>query len=218
MDGRVPARLVHDQVEVVLGRQARGAIPAPSQFGRLALQRAHGHRVELGVNAFGQVPVEIAQVATHHLVGDNCERVAGVQCERGAVRARQRGFTAALLTAVGNVVVDEKRVVQQLDAHRQRHRVRRRSPKAATRRQAEGGTDRLAAAHRVVAHRSVQPVERFAVRDRVDHGPANGLACGAQDRVDRSDGGVVVCRDRHGTRISIGSHWSANPSTSSNAR
>ena len=57
MDGRVPAGLVHDQLEVVLGLQLLHAIPAPAELGRLALERAQRHGVELGQEALGEFAV-----------------------------------------------------------------------------------------------------------------------------------------------------------------
>ena len=57
--GRVPARLVHDQVEVVLGLERGDAVVAPAELGGLALERAQGHRVELRQHAVAEVLAEL---------------------------------------------------------------------------------------------------------------------------------------------------------------
>ena len=76
VDGRVPARLVHDEVEVVLGRQPRHGVAAPAELGRLALEGPQRHGVELVEQAFAQVVVEAAGVLPQHLVRQDGERVA----------------------------------------------------------------------------------------------------------------------------------------------
>ena len=130
MDGGVPARLVHDQVEVVLGLQLLDIVELPPDLGRLSLQGAHRHRVELGPDQVGEVPIEAAGGPAQHLPGDHRKAVAGIQRGRQPVLRRQRRPTAAHLAAVGDVVVDEKGVVQQLDCDRDAQKVVASAPNA----------------------------------------------------------------------------------------
>ena len=46
MDGRVPARIVHDQLEVVLGLEILDIVALPTGFDGLSFQSALGHGVE----------------------------------------------------------------------------------------------------------------------------------------------------------------------------
>src|SRR5207344_1767617 len=58
VDRRVPARLVHDQGEVVLRGEVEDVVFSPAELGRLALEGPKRHRVELGVDPIGDATVE----------------------------------------------------------------------------------------------------------------------------------------------------------------
>ena len=115
-------------------------------------------------------------MASQDLVGEHGQRVAGVQREPEAVLGRERRPTAAALAAVDDVVVDEERVVQQLDRHGDRQDVAVAAAERAARRHAQRGPDRLARPARVRARDPVEPAVRLAVRDGVEHRAADEAA------------------------------------------
>jgi hypothetical protein len=144
MDRRVPARLVHDQVEVVVGPDLRRRVALPAQLGGLALQRAQRHRVELVEQAVGQRGVERPGVAPQHPVGQHGQGIPGVQGEAQAVLGRQRGPTPPALAPVDDVVVDQEGVVQHLDGGRRTERVLGRTAEGLAGREAQSRADGFA--------------------------------------------------------------------------
>src|ERR1700733_1307661 len=58
MNGGVPACFMHDQMQVVFGPQVFDLVELPAHLGRLALERAHRHRVEFGPHQIREVAVE----------------------------------------------------------------------------------------------------------------------------------------------------------------
>jgi hypothetical protein len=116
--GRVPAGLLHDQVEVVVRRQVGAAIPLPSQLARLAVDCLAGHEVELRPDPCGEPPPEQALVVSEGTEREHGEPVARVDREGPAVPAVQRGLPPPQVTVVLDVVMDEEGGVEQLDRGR----------------------------------------------------------------------------------------------------
>ena len=83
--------------------------------------------------------------------------------------AGKRRPPSAALAAVDDVVVDEERVVQQLDRDGDRQDVAVAPAERAARRHAQRGPDRLPRPARVRARDAVEPAVRLAVRDGVEH-------------------------------------------------
>jgi hypothetical protein len=65
----------------------------------------------------GRIASKAASRPAQHLVGHECQTVTCVERRGYPVRRRQRGSATAHLAAVGNVVVDEKSVMHQLDCY-----------------------------------------------------------------------------------------------------
>ena len=119
-------------------------IRLPTDFGRLPLQCAEGHGVELAPDEIRQIAIKPAGCAPQHLAGDDRQRVAGVQCRGRAVRRRESGPAPTHLAAVGYIVVDEKGVVQQFDCDGDPEKIVGSRAECATRRQTQRRTQRLA--------------------------------------------------------------------------
>ena len=205
--GRVPARLVHDQVEVVLGLQRGHAVVAPAELGGLALERAQGHRVELRQHPVAEVLAEPPGMAAQHAVGQHGQSVARVQRQPQSVLGDQRRAPAAALGAVDDVVVDEEGVVQQLDRHGDGQRVAVVAAEGAARGHAQRGADALAGPARVRPRDAIEPAVRLAVRDDVEHRTA-----------DEPPDVLAVLLDAQVTVTCSGSHRSGAPSACSTPR
>ena len=145
-----------------------------------------------------------------HLVREHGERVAGVEREPEPVLGGKRRSPAAQLAAVDDVVVDQERVVQQLDRDGDRARRPRRSPPNA-RHVARHSAGRIALPGRLgyVAHDAVEPAVRLAVGDGVEHRAANEAAGVLQDALDEVVG-FDVDHGHASTTTSTGSHASAS--------
>ena len=152
MDRRVPARLAHDEVEVVVRRQLHGSVATPAELDGLPLHGVARHPVELLRHQAGEARTELLLVVPEGAGGEEGQGVAGVDRQGHADLRVEGRRAAAQLAVVLDVVVDEERVVEHLDGGRRRERVVELAAERDARRQAQAGTDRLAAATGVVGH------------------------------------------------------------------
>src|SRR5205823_3557093 len=120
-DGRVPARLLEDHLEVVrLGELGR-VVPPPAELDRLALDRLARHALGLLEDAHGEPGAEPQAVVQEGAEPEKRERVADVHRERDAMERVERRPTAPLVALVLDVVVDEEGVVEELERDRRAH-------------------------------------------------------------------------------------------------
>ncbi len=169
MDGGVPARLVHDQIQIVVGPEFLDVVELPAHFGCLALEGAHRHRVEFSPHQLGQVAIEPTGRPPQHL---SCHHRQCITCVEGcsdSVRCSQSWPATAHFTAVGDVVMHQERVVQHLDRHSKTQQLVRVRSECAAGRQTQRGAQRLTRPRRIRAHRCIEPLAGFAVGHCVEH-------------------------------------------------
>ncbi len=150
---RVPARLLDDHVEVVVGRQVGAALPLPAQLPRLPVDRLPGHEVELRPDLGGQPVPQPVLVVPQRAQREDGEPVAGVHRECPTVPAVERRPTSPQLTVVLDVVVDEEGGVEELDRRGGRQGVLDVTPERRAGREAERRTQALAGPLQVVRGR-----------------------------------------------------------------
>src|SRR5436189_3632177 len=155
-DGRVPARLLEDHLEVVrLGELGR-VVPPPAELDRLALDRLARHALGLLEDAHGEPGAEPQAVVHEGAEPEERERVADVHGERDAMERVQRRATAPLVALVLDVVMDEEGVVEELERDRRAQCVLASRAEGARRRDAEGWPQHAPAAARVVGDEVVE--------------------------------------------------------------
>src|SRR6202522_1804618 len=108
------------------------------------------------------------------------QHVAGIQGEWYAVKQVQRGPATPLFAFVLDVIVNQQRVVQQLDRHRGEQRFFEAGAYRAGGRDAETGTHHLASALGIVSDQIVQVPPRLARGKIVTYRSAGELAVFAQ--------------------------------------
>jgi len=204
---------VHDQVEVVGRAEVDDLVVQPAQLDGLPLQGAQCHGVELGPHRLGQFVIQPGGGPAQHLAGHHREAVTDVDGRGSTVGGGQGGPAAAHQAAVGDVVVHQKRVVQQLDRHGDADQVggvgAEHPPGGLAQRRAQP----LARPRRVLPHRRVQPPRRFAVGQRVEHGAPDVAGHLAQPVLDtRDEFGVGETGHDAATVRATGSHTSGWPS------
>ena len=122
VDRGVPAGLVHDQIQVVLWSHVLDLIepanPPPSPDPRACEAPSCRTRPTPGRPDPGRV-CRVARRSTWPAT--IARRVAGVERRRHPVRRRKRRPTTTHLTSVGDIVMNQKSIVQQFDCHGDAH-------------------------------------------------------------------------------------------------
>ena len=171
MDGRVPARLVHDEVQVVLGREVDDAVAAPPELDRLTLHGASHHRVELIGDPIGDRDRIAVEGLADGPLGQHRQRVARVQRETDTCARVQGRFAPSTQAAVRDVVVDQEGVVEHLDRDGRKHHLGLVTAERDRGGQADRRADVLGRPSGIVADQVVQPAVGLAVGDaRHQHG------------------------------------------------
>jgi hypothetical protein len=114
-DRRVPAGLLHDELEVVGRAEVEPVVLPPAELERLAVDGLGAHELELGHHPLGHAGPEAGNVVPERGQCQQGQSVPGVERERRAVGAMEGGLPAAQLARVLDVVVHEERVVQRLE-------------------------------------------------------------------------------------------------------
>ena len=172
MNRRVPARLVHDQIEVVVGPQVADPVATPAQLARLALDRSARHQIEFVGDPRGKPAPQPLPVLAQGGAGEDRKRISGVDRQRDTVLGVQRGPPSAQQTGVLDVVMDQERVVQKLERDRGRQRLVELAAERDGGCEAEGRPDRLPAPPGVLGDQVPQVLTRL----RVGHVMAQGIA------------------------------------------
>ena len=205
------------RLEVVLRLQVHHVVAANRLRG-LPFQGAHGHGVEFVPDLICKVGIQLPRRPSQHLPRHHRESIPGIERRGSPMRLSKRRPATAYLAAVGDVVVDEKGVVQQFNCHRNADQSVRSRAEGAAGREAQRRTQGLTRARRVLAHRTVEPSDRFTVGHSIEHRPAYHLAHIAQVAFNLGNQGRRADGAGHGsnglTASSTGSHMSGWPSAS----
>ena len=192
------------RVEVVLGRQVDHRVAAPAELGGLTLHGAQHHDLELAGNPVGERRGVAVERSAQDALGQHGQAVAGVERESDAVLGVQGVEAATQEAAVGDVVVDQERVVQQLDGDCGSHDVPSSAPERLARREAQRGTDELGGTGGIVPDQVVEPRGRLAVGQLGDESGTGQVAVLGELRRDL---GVASDR-RHGSAATSSSSTS----------
>src|SRR5689334_9634155 len=180
---RVPARLLSDELEIVAGLEVHDVVRPPAEFGGLALDRAGEHVNELVGHSLGQPGTERSAVP-QRFHGEHGQGVPHVDGDRRAVRAMQRRLPAPLQAAVLDVIVDEERVVGQLDGDRGTQRLVDRPAEGLAGGQQQGRADALSGPGRIVPHEVVEVPAGCPAAQVTLHGVAGETRVLAEHRLD----------------------------------
>ena len=156
---------------------------APAELDGLALDGAGEHVHELVGHPLGQPGTERGAVP-QRLHGQHGQGISHVDGDRRAVHAMQRRPPAPLNAVVLDVVVDEERVVGQLDGDRGTQRLVDRPAEGLAGCQQQGRADSLAGPSGIVPHEVVEvPAGRPAAQVML-HGVAGEARVLAERRLD----------------------------------
>src|SRR5439155_1528353 len=196
VDGRVPARLLEDHLEVVGVRERYCIVAPPPELERLPLDRLARHALGLLEDAHREAGPERPAVVDESPQTEERERIADVHRHRDAVESVERRAAASLVALVLDVVVHEKGIVEELEGNRGAQPFLRARAKGACGGDAEGRPQHASAAARVVGDGRVERTLRGPRAEVVAEGDAREVAVLAQESRD----GIGRCRERHRDR------------------
>src|SRR5580698_5506638 len=156
MNGRKPAGLLHNHVQIISITQLKYIFPDPAEFDRLPFQRVPGDSFHFSQDAQAEYASDQAYIIKQRSKAEKEERITGIDRKRNAVQHVQCGTPAPGRTAVLDVVVNQHGVVKQFYGDRRMHSVGWVGAESARSRDADAWPHHFAGASAVIAQQLVQ--------------------------------------------------------------
>ena len=123
MNEAVPGSLLQHEPQIVFRLDREIIVPNPSQLDGLPFQTFDEHVIDFVEDAQRYCRAQSFHIPAEKTHGQSVHGVAGVDGNRHPGTAMHGGDTTSRFTAVFNVIVHEKSVVQHFDAGRRQKRI-----------------------------------------------------------------------------------------------